>query len=250
MRVASVLVLWLAAAACAGAASAHPGPVGERTTRLERLAWAGRPVYCGGPVRRVFALTFDDGPGPWTDELLRVLRRRHAQATFFLVGNRIRLWSDAARAEARYGAVGNHTWSHPQLSRLGVGDIRRQLLWTQEELQERLHVQTRLFRLPYERTSPRVARVLRTLGLVDVRWNVDSGDSRRGARAGPVTREVLRHLRPGAIVLLHDAHPWTVKVVRAVLAAARHRHLRPVTVPKLLGLDPPWAGRSCYSGAK
>jgi len=57
----------------------------------------------------------------------------------------------------------------------------------------------------------------------------------------------VRGLKPGAIVLMHDAHPWTAKVVRTVLAAARRKHLRPVTVPQLLELDPPVPGRSCYA---
>lgn len=236
-----------AAGACVGAARAHPGPAGERTTRLDRMAWAGTPLYCGGPGKRVFALTFDDGPGPWTEGLVAVLRRRRAPATFFLVGNRVPLWLSAARAEAAFGAVGNHTWSHPQLPRLRPRRLRTELLWTQDELSRRLGVRARLFRPPYEEADRRVDRLVRSLGLLDVRWNVDPGDARRDARPGPVARRVVRALRPGAIVLLHDAHPWTARVVRVVLAAARRRHLRPVTVPELVEHDPPLPGRSCYA---
>ena len=195
----------------------------------------------------MFALTFDDGPGPWTEQLLAALRRRHAPATFFLVGNRIPLWFSSALAEAAYGALGNHTWSHPQLTELPAPRIRRELVWTEQELRSRLHVRTQLFRPPYERANARVARVVHALGLLDVRWNVDPGDSRLRAGPGPVARAVVRDLKPGAIVLLHDTHPWTAKVVRVVLAAARRRHLRPVTVPELLERDPPLAGRSCYA---
>jgi peptidoglycan/xylan/chitin deacetylase (PgdA/CDA1 family) len=235
------------AAVAAAAAAAHPGPVGQASSRLDRLIWAGQPVYCGGPGKRLFALTFDDGPSPWTEGLLAALRRRHAPATFFLVGNRVPLWRSAALAEAAYGAIGNHTWSHPQLTRLPARRIRRELTWTEQELRTRLHVEARLFRPPYERSNARVTRVVRSLGLLDVRWNVDSLDSRPGARPGPVTREIVRGLKPGAIVLLHDSHPWTAQVVRAVLAAAQRKHLRPVTVPRLLELDPPLPGRSCYA---
>ena len=106
---------------------------------------------------------------------------------------------------------------------------------------------TQLFRPPYDRVNARVERIAQSLGLLDVRWNVDSGDSRRGARPGPVAREVVRSLKPGAIVLLHDAHPWTAKVVRRVLAAALRRHLRPLTVPQLLETDPPTPGENCYA---
>jgi peptidoglycan/xylan/chitin deacetylase (PgdA/CDA1 family) len=248
MRLAlAVLLAAVAAAVSAGAAAGRPGPAGQRSTAVDRMIWAGQPVFCGGPERRVFALTFDDGPSPWTEQLLAALRRGHAPATFFLVGNRVPLWRSAALAAAAYGAVGDHTWSHPQLTRLPALRIRRELTWTRQELRRRLHVSTQLFRPPYERSNARVTRVVHALGLLDVRWNVDSLDSRRGARPGPVAREVVRGLKPGAIVLMHDAHPWTAKVVRTVLAAARRKHLRPVTVPQLLELDPPVPGRSCYA---
>jgi peptidoglycan/xylan/chitin deacetylase (PgdA/CDA1 family) len=228
-------------------ASAHPGPVGQAPTQLDRLVWSGQPVYCAGRGRRVFALTFDDGPGPWTEDLLAVLRRGRAPATFFLVGNRVPLYETSALAEAAAGAVGNHTWSHPELTLLTLPQIRRQLVWTQQELSRRLDAQTRLFRPPYEFANPRIERVVHALGLLDVRWNVDSLDSRAGARPGPVAREVVRNLKPGAIVLMHDTHPWTAEVVRTVLAAARRKHLWPVTVPRLLEVDPPTPHENCYA---
>lgn len=244
---ARILAATLVAAATAVAgASAHPGPVGQAPTRLDLLVWAGKPVFCGGPGKRVFALTFDDGPSPWTEGLVAALRRDHARATFFLVGDRVRLWHSAALAAAAAGAVGNHTWTHPLLTSLPRRRIRLELVSTGHELHT-LGADTRLFRPPYDRSNPRVRAVVHSLGLLDVRWNVDSGDSRRGARPGPVAREVVHDLKPGAIVLMHDSHPWTGRVVRAVLAAARRRHLRPVTVPRLLELDPPVPGHSCYA---
>lgn len=236
-----------AAFLAAGAASAHPGPLGPPPTALDRLVRAGKPVFCGGPRKRLFALTFDDGPGPWTEGLLALLRRRHAPATFFLVGNRIPRWQSSARAEAAYGVVGNHTWSHPQLSRLTPRRARAELVWTQQELWRRLGVRSRLFRPPYDRIGTRATRMLHALHLLDVRWNVDPGDSLPGARPGRVTRAAVAGLKPGAIVILHETHPWTVRVVRAILDAAAKRHLRPVTVPELLERDPPDPSRSCYS---
>jgi peptidoglycan-N-acetylglucosamine deacetylase len=246
-HVALAVALFAVAAAGARAAEAHPGPAGQAPSALERLIWAGRPVYCGGRHKRVFALTFDDGPGPWTESLLTVLRRSHAPATFFLVGDRVPLWRSSALAEAAYGAVGNHTWSHPQLTALPATRIEQELVWTQQELRSRLHVDAQLFRPPYERANAKVERAVHALGLLDVRWNVDSLDSRRGARPGPVAGEIVRHLKPGAIVLIHDTHPWTPAVVLRVLAAAQRKHLRPVTIPRLLAVDPPTRRESCYA---
>jgi peptidoglycan/xylan/chitin deacetylase (PgdA/CDA1 family) len=248
MRVAVLAAVAAAVLALATtAAHAHPGPAGQPPTELDRLVWAGQPVYCGGAGKRVFALTFDDGPSPWTELLVTALRRGHAPATFFLVGNRIPLWETSALAEAAYGAVGDHTWSHPELTLLGARKVRQQLVWTQAELERRLGVQTQLFRPPYEYSNATIERVVHSLGLLDVRWNVDSLDSRVGARPGPVAREIVRNLKPGAIVLMHDTHPWTAKVVRTVLAAAHRKHLWPVTVPRLLEVDPPTPHENCYA---
>jgi peptidoglycan/xylan/chitin deacetylase (PgdA/CDA1 family) len=247
MRAAVLALVVTALALMAPPAHARRGPSEPPSTPIDRLVLQGRPIFCGGTGKRVFALTFDDGPSPWTETLVAALRRGHAPATFFLVGNRIPLWTTSAQAAAAQGAVGDHTWSHPVLTRLSAHKIHDQLAWTLFELRTRVYATTQLFRPPYDRVNAKVERIAAALGLLDVRWNVDSGDSRPGAGPGPVTREVVRNLRPGAIVLMHDTHPWAATVVRRVLAAARRKHLRPLTVPQLLTVDPPTPEQNCYA---
>jgi peptidoglycan-N-acetylglucosamine deacetylase len=72
-----------------------------------------------------------------------------------------------------------------------------------------------------------------------VRWTVDAGDSLPGANARSVVRSVEATVAPGAIVLLHDIHPWTVVAVRRLLPWFERHRLRLVSVPELLRLDPP-----------
>jgi peptidoglycan-N-acetylglucosamine deacetylase len=247
MRVAVLAVLAVAFGLAASSAQGRRGPSLPPPTAIDRLVAAGHPVFCGGAGKHLFALTFDDGPSPWTEQLVTALRRGHAPATFFLVGNRIPLWTSGAQAAAAEGAIGDHTWSHAALPRLGKLRIHEQLAWTLFEIRTRLVTTTQLFRPPYDRSDAKVERVAASLGLLDVRWNVDSGDSRVGARPRAVAREVVQNLKPGAIVLMHDTHPWTALVVRRVLRAARHRHLRPVTVPELLTADPPTPEQNCYA---
>jgi peptidoglycan/xylan/chitin deacetylase (PgdA/CDA1 family) len=247
MRVAVLAVLVIAFAFAASSAQGRRGPSLPPPTPIDRLAADGHPIFCGGTGKPLFALTFDDGPSPWTDLLVGALRRAHAPATFFLVGDRIPLWTASAQAAASEGEIGDHTWTHAALPRLSRRRIHDQLAWTLYEIRTRLQTQTQLFRPPYDRTSAKVERVAASLGLLDVRWNVDSGDSRVGARPRRVAREVIRNLKPGAIVLLHDTHPWTDVVVRRVLVAARHKHLQPVTVPELLTVDPPSPEQNCYA---
>jgi peptidoglycan/xylan/chitin deacetylase (PgdA/CDA1 family) len=206
---------------------------------LQQLVWKAVPVYCGGGRRRLVALTFDDGPGPWTLTLAAALRHVHAPATFFVVGSRIQFWPEGARADARAGVLGNHTWSHPHLRRLKPGDVRSELWRTQVQVVETTRQLPAVFRPPYEQANRRIDRIAKTLNMVDVRWNVDSGDAARGATPAAVVSTVLAQARPGAIVLMHDLHPWSGAAAAAIVLGLRARHLRPVTVPTLLELDPP-----------
>ena len=88
---------------------------------------------------------------------------------------------------------------------------------------------------------------MRSLGLVQVLWSATSGDDRIGKQptSRSVARNVIRELRPGAIVLMHDIHPWTVGAMPAILGAIHKRGLRAVSIPELLVLDPPAPNQHC-----
>ncbi|HEX7083978.1 MAG TPA: polysaccharide deacetylase family protein [Gaiellaceae bacterium] len=212
---------------------------------VARLTRLGRPVFCAGPAGDAVALTFDDGPGPFTQRVLDELREHDAHATFFLVGNRIGYWPEAAAAERLVGAVGDHTWSHPPLTTLPRWAVWLELARTRESVRRALGGEPTLFRAPYELHDETVDGVVRRSGMLDVLWSVDSGDSDPHATARRVVRRVLRGLRPGAIVLMHDIHPWTVAALPRILAALDRRGLRAVSVPELLALDPPADAAAC-----
>lgn len=220
-------------------------PTPAQLAPVPRLIQGARPVYCAAARRREVALTFDDGPGPYTQQLVRVLRRAHVRATFFDVGSRVVVWPSSVRAEARVGEIGNHTWNHPQLTTLSLRAVERELAETQAAIGRaggRLPV---LFRPPYEEATPAIDLLARRLDLLDLRWSVDSGDARVGARPRRVVRTAVAGLRPGAIVLFHDLHPWTPHVAMKVVRAARRKGLRPVTVSELLARGPPTARTGC-----
>jgi peptidoglycan/xylan/chitin deacetylase (PgdA/CDA1 family) len=205
-------------------------------------------VSCGGGHGDAVALTFDDGPGPYTAAVLRVLRAWGAGATFFVVGNRLQYWPKLAKAEARVGAVGDHTWSHPRLTQLPHWLVWLELMRTQYALDSELGARPVLFRVPYALHSPATDAIVRKLGLVEVFWDVDAGDDVPHARPATIVRTVERGLRPGAIVVLHDIHPWTLRALPGILAAITDRGLRAVSVPELLALDPPSPGQRCPYG--
>ena len=223
-------------------------PQHATATVVGRLIQRAEPIYCAGSAGRSFALTFDDGPGPYTPRLVAVLRRERARATFFVVGSRVALFPRSIQVARRVGVFGNHTWSHPHLRELSRHDVRRELAQAEAAIAAATGPRPRLFRPPFAEAEPADDRLARRLDLLDVRWSVDGGDAVPGATPARVARAVTAGLGPGAIVLLHDAHPWTARVVERVLATARARGLTSVTVPDLLELQPPTRAQLAATG--
>ena len=191
---------------------------------VERLVRHGVAVYCADRDSRLVALTFDDGPGVYSRRIAALLRRAHARATFFIVGQRLTWWRGALAAEASVGVIGDHTWTHARLARLGPSGLRREIGRTRAEEIVRTGRRILLFRPPYGIHTAAADAYVRRLGMVQVLWDVaDSGIGIRG----------------GSIVLLHETRPQTLPLLRTILRDLRRRRLRAVTVPELLANAPP-----------
>jgi peptidoglycan-N-acetylglucosamine deacetylase len=220
-------------------------PAGARGSRTEarmaavgRLAAYGLPLFCGGRSKRMVALTFDDGPGPYTRLAIDKLRKHHLRATFFLVGKQIRAYPGLAPLEHLVGVDGDHTMTHPFLPALPHAAMAQQIAGA-KTLIERVTAQpVVLFRPPYEGRTPAIEREVRALGMLEVLWNVDSGDS-LGADYAGIERNVLAGLHPGSIILMHENHGQTIRALLTVFAALAREHLRAVTIPELVEEDPP-----------
>jgi peptidoglycan-N-acetylglucosamine deacetylase len=207
---------------------------------LDFFAARGQPLYCGGSAGRYVALTFDDGPGRYTDLVLRILEQAHVKATFFLVGRRVRPWAARVRTEIQSSAaLGIHTWSHPSLVQLAEPQVVSQIVRTRSAIVAVTGKRPALFRPPYGNRNSLVDGVARRLGLVEVLWSIDSGDSQGKNWAG-IGREVLKNAQPGSIILMHDNRGQTVRALKyLILPGLKKRGFIPVTVPELLVLDPP-----------
>jgi peptidoglycan/xylan/chitin deacetylase (PgdA/CDA1 family) len=216
---------------------------------LQRLLGLGLPVYCGAPRTRYVAFTFDDGPGPYTARVLRILRRSRAEATFFLVGRNVVRAGALARLEVGLGGIGDHTWSHAFLPALSPRAIDAQLATTKSALDRAAGGIVDLFRPPYGARDREVDRLSRRLGMVEVLWSVDTRDS-EGARWRAIAANLEHHVRPGAIVLMHDNRGQTVRALRFVILPwlRRHRFVA-VGVSELLALDPPTLAQLRRGGA-
>ena len=184
------------------------------------------------------ALTFDDGPGPYTRLAIAKLRKHHLRATFFLVGKQIRAFPGLARLEKPVGAVGDHTMTHPFLPALPRAEMVQEIAGAKALIEHVTAQPVVLFRPPYEGRTPAIEHEVRALGMLEVLWNVDSGDS-LGANYAGTERDVIAGLHPGSIILMHENRGQTIRALLTIFAALARDHLRAVTVPELVAEDPP-----------
>ena len=199
-------------------------------------------VSAGGGRRREVALAFHEGPGPYTPQVLKVLRRMHSPATFFDIGSQLIYFSDAALAAHRHGfPIGNMTESYAGLIHLSKARQRREIRNQAARLRSLGIPSPRLFSPPYGAWNRKTIAVLRRLGMLMVLGNVDTGDSNQpGVKA--IVRRALRGARPGAIILLHDAggdRTQTVQALPSIVRGLRSRGYKLVTVPRMMLRDPP-----------
>jgi peptidoglycan/xylan/chitin deacetylase (PgdA/CDA1 family) len=203
-----------------------------------RLARSGLPLFCGGRSKRMVALTFDDGPGPYTYLAIRKLHQSRLRATFFLVGKQIRAYPGWAGREAPVAAVGDHTLTHPFLPALAHPEMVEQIAGAKALIEHASGERVVLFRPPYEGRTPAIDGEAKALGMLEVLWNVDSADS-LGAEYAGIEHNVIAGLHPGSIILMHENRGQTIRALPAIFAALDRDHLRAVTVPELVEEDPP-----------
>jgi peptidoglycan/xylan/chitin deacetylase (PgdA/CDA1 family) len=184
------------------------------------------------------ALTFDDGPGVYTHYAIAKLSEAHLHATFFLVGKEIAAWPGLAQREKRVAAFGDHTMTHPYLPDLHFSEAVNQIADAQRLIERTVDEPVLLFRPPFEAHTRAIDAAVRRLGMVEVLWNVDSGDS-LGVNYRGIEHNVIAGLHPGSIILMHENHGQTIRALNPIFAALRRRHLRAVTVPQLITADPP-----------
>ena len=210
--------------------------------RLVACVPRGPAFAAQGPTTgREIALTFDDGPWPDTPAFLDILERERVPATFFEIGEQISTYGEGGAIERRMLAdgdmIGDHTWSHPDVSAGGVF-ARDQI----EQAAGAIRAATGgfepcLFRAPYGAVSPTLESEARALGFTTIQWDVDPRDWALPG-VGEIVSNVLGNAHPGAIVIQHDGggdRSETLAALPQEITALRREGYRFVTVTTLLG---------------
>lgn len=180
------------------------------------------------------ALTIDDGPDPRTTPvMLDLLRRHEAKATFFLIGERAQAHPDLVKAIADQGhAIGNHSLTHPsgRFWALGPAAMWRQIHGCHDVLQHILGKAPILYRSPVGHTNPFIQPILDALGLRRIGWTARGYDAVL-KDVDAILDRIRPDLKPGAIILLHEATDIAEFVLERLLEELRQRGLRTTTLP-------------------
>jgi peptidoglycan/xylan/chitin deacetylase (PgdA/CDA1 family) len=188
--------------------------------------------------RRIIALTFDDGPHPeLTPKLLDILRQQGIRATFFVVGRNVEAHPEIARRIVAEGhEIANHSWSHPDLTKLGEQALRREVEDTSAAIERATGRRVTKMRPPYGAINQRIREVLTKDHNLDVvLWSVDPLDWRK---PGPsvVTQRLVDGATPGGILLAHDIQAGTIEAMPETIAQLKAKGYGFATVSQLLAM--------------
>jgi peptidoglycan-N-acetylglucosamine deacetylase len=224
------------------AAASKEALVARENEAINRLLRRQPFISAGGRERREVALTFDDGPGPYTPRLLDQLQRLHVPATFFEIGFMFQWFHASASRELAMGdVIGDHTESHPMMAELSPSAQESQIVDQTQWVHKYGGPFPRLWRPPYGSYNATTLAILRQQHMLMVLWTVDTDDYLRPG-VDAIVHSALAGARPGAIILMHDAggdRTQTIDALPRIVHALRQRGYKLVTVPQLVLDDPP-----------
>lgn len=157
--------------------------------------------------QKIAVLTFDDGPNePYTSRLLDILKAEKVKATFFVIGKNVERLPHVARRIVREGhVIANHSYSHLRFTdELGPEEIIREIKRGEKAIISATGVKPYLFRFPFGATTPSLTKIVMQQGYSVIGWSSHGYDWLRPRSSQTIANDVLKHISPGTIILLHD----------------------------------------------
>lgn len=189
-------------------------------------------VYIKKRSRKAVALTFDDGPNPNTTPVaLELLKKYNAKGTFFMVGKAVAGNEEIIKQVVAEGhQIGNHSWSHPLLTKISLEQAKSQINDTTEALKKASGQDVHIMRPPYGGIN---ATIQAAVDQSFILWDVDTLDWKNRNTAS-IMKEV-RKARPGSIILMHDVHKTSINALPSVLQYLTEQGFELVTIDELMG---------------
>lgn len=187
-------------------------------------------VYDPNQKRQMVALTFDDGPGKYTDKLLDCLEENDAKATFFMLGSNVSSWPDTIKRMKEMGCeLGNHSYDHPQLPNLTGEQVTEQFQKTNSLLEEICGSPATVARTPY---GAQDETILSYVGMPCFMWSIDTLDWQT-LNADSTYNTTMENVSDGDIILMHDIHETSVEAAIRLIPDLIEKGYKLVTVSEL-----------------
>ncbi len=198
--------------------------------------YAGKKFTRGLKTEKKIALTFDDGPHPkYTPQVLKILKEENVTATFFWLGSMVKNNPETAQMVTDGGyEIGTHSWDHPKLQGRTTEFVRKQILDTQDLVQQMTGKRPRLFRPPYGATGVAVNEICKQDGLVICLWTVDTLDWNQRRPTEKVVDAAIHETGNGSVILMHDIQPRTVAHLSEIIHGLKERGFTFVTMGELI----------------
>lgn len=180
--------------------------------------------------KKTIALTFDDGPSKYTKEIVSLLEEYDSNATFFILGNKVKNYSETLNFVLEKGnELGNHSYNHKQLTRLSKEELKKQIEDTNQVVKDTLGYQITLLRPTYGAINNRIKK---NIDMDLVLWNVDTMDWKlKNSKA--IAKKALHDIKDGKIVLMHDIYKTTLEALKLILPELKKQGYQIVTVSEL-----------------
>ncbi len=194
-----------------------------------------KEIYEG---KKLVALTFDDGPGGYTAELLDFLKAEGVRATFFVLGKNANAYPDLLKRMDKEGhAIGNHSYNHPNLASLSEASMKAQIDNCNAAINKAVGHDAVALRCPGGSNSPAVQKYAKEKGLPIIYWSVDTKDwqSRNKDKILSVAFG-NKGIKDGSVVLMHDIHRPTIDATKEMVTRLKKEGYTFVTVPELLSV--------------
>lgn len=182
------------------------------------------------PKKKMIALTFDDGPGPYTKDIVKCLKKNNSTATFFVVGSRVNSYKGAVKEAYKAGCeIGNHSFNHSNLANLSKESVAKQMRDTDKRVKKITGKNTTVMRTPYGSTG---GSAKSGVGKPIILWSIDTLDWKTRNK-GKTVSAVMGHVQDGDIVLMHDIHKETKAAALELIPKLRKQGYQLVTVSEL-----------------
>ncbi len=184
---------------------------------------------------KCIALTFDDGPGPYTNRLLDILKEQNLKATFFVVGSRVeRYQAELRRAAAEGHELGNHSWDHSNFKDISLDMVNWQIYSTNRVILEKTGIESKFSRPPYGAKNEEILHVYRNFLQPVILWSVIADDWKH-PRSDIICNRITNRTFRGSIILLHDINVETVDAMPCIIKNLSEMGYKFVPVSTLLG---------------